>query len=102
MNGIKLWGGYMITADSNQFILGMPVTRATKRDGVPVEQELMDNAKYYPTLGSALHGAYKMFLREHIQTGVFSLKEALIEAQEIEQRLMDIGEANGLRNLTKE
>lgn len=91
-------GGWCIDADENQHILGKPCKRKQKdKDGNVVEVDAFDADGYFPTLGSALHGAYKRIARELTHSTNMTLQEAVRRCEAVERHLLGIGEAERLK-----
>jgi hypothetical protein len=102
---INLFGGYAIDADSDQFILGKPCKRKTKvkdkdtGEEKEIEVDALSAQRYYPTLGTALYGAYKTLQRDMVHSDTMSLQEAMQACTELEQRIMACGGAAALRTV---
>lgn len=75
---IKLTEKYSITADENQYVLGVPYIGKNK-DGEPVN--MMRSTTYYTALAGAVKAALSKTLRQEVSNGEINTLHHFLERQ---------------------
>ena len=83
---IKLWDGWVITADSFQYILGQPFARITSGR----KKNDMKNATYHKYLNQALKTFWLRVNREYLADNDVTLQEMIKHMQEVEQSIRSL------------
>jgi len=82
---IELFDGYVIGADSRQFILRKK-TNSVDKEGRPIYKDL----NYHKTVESALRALWLILTREQAQANRLTLKEAYEQFQALTERIENL------------
>ena len=89
---IKLSDGFFMNVDSNNYTIGIPKKQIVenKKTGESKETVVMADARYYPTLSSALAGWWEAVRKKALSEFDGSLEEAINMVKEQDEKIANM------------